>query len=368
MRIGFLLFLFLPVYVLSQPLSSDGTALSMSYMAGKIFMHTPKIHLKAPPYSSGVELSYKKQTTGTKDWQQRFGFPEVGVNLFLSMNGSKELGTALGIYPSIQFRLLTFKKAYWYFKLGGGIGLVSKHWERTPAADSMNNVIGSALNNFTMFQSGIRFTLNQHWTTNAGIHFYHLSNAAIRSPNFGINTFGIHVGVNYHPKGVVHVVEKKELIKRKNPLNLSGSVSIAFAEDKTADGPVYPIATGTLFGSKMYCNKSRIMVGMDAIYNTKSRAFIRNTYQMKDGKYLSSWQYTAFLGHEFLFGRIGFPVIAGAYLNRPVGGKKIYQKLGMNLHYFHRNDKIIKDAYISLLLKTHLVQAQYAELGFGFFL
>ncbi len=368
MRCLFLLLTLLPVKLFSQASLSNGVALGANYMGGKIFLHTPKIHVTEPSYSSGLELSYRKQTTGTKDWHQRFGFPEVGVNVFLSKYGSALLGDAIGVYPSIQFRILSLHKAYWYGKFGGGIGYVSKHWERTPAADSMNNIVGSAVNNFTMFQTGIRFLISNYWTGQVGLHFYHLSNAAARSPNYGINTYGLHVGLNFHPQQVVRQFESRSLTPFKNPLNLCLSSTIAFAEDKTPDGPLYPVFTGTVSAYKMYRNKSRILLGADAIYSYHTRALIHDGYQMKGSKYLSPWQYTAFLGHEFLFGKIGFPLIAGAYLNRPVGGKKIYQKLGMNYHFYSNKEMIVKDAFLSLILKTHLVQAQYAELGFGFFL
>ncbi|HOZ50517.1 MAG TPA: acyloxyacyl hydrolase [Chitinophagaceae bacterium] len=369
MRILILIFCLLPNYSFAQKKNkSNGVSFGMNYYGGKILIHTNKIHLNPPPYSSAFEISYNKQTLGNKDWHHRFGFPEVALNSIFSMNGSKELGNAIAFYPSIKFRILRLNKIEWYYKFGGGIGLASKHWNRTPYSDSMNNIIGSQVNNFTMFQTGIRYSINPKWTAQAGLHFYHLSNAAARSPNYGINTLGVNVGLNYHPKNEVTHFEKQQLKKRKNPLNFNLASSIAFAEDKTPDGPLYPIFTGTASFIKMYKNKNRIMIGSDAIYNTRFRALIRNTFQTNNNEFISTWQYTAFLGHEFLFGRVGFPLIAGAYLNRPLEGKKIYQKLGMNYHFHHPKEGTFKDVYLSLMLKTHLVQAQYAELGLGFFL
>lgn len=345
-----------------------GGAIGLSYMAGNILIHTPKIYVDKPPYSSGLELSYKKQTTGRKEWHQRYGFPEVGMNMFFSMNGSTQLGYAVGIYPSIQFHLLKVHKVVWYWKIGGGMAWASTHWQRVPFVDSLNNIIGSAVNNFTMIQSGVRYPLNKYWSAQAGIHFYHLSNAAARSPNYGINTFGIHVGMNYHPNGMVTHIEKQKLRRHRNSLNLCVLNSIAFAEDKTPDGPLYPVYTGSLSIHKMIRNKSRILLGGDAIYNWRTRATIHNALQMRGPIFLSPWQFTAFAGHEFLFGRVGVPLIAGAYLNRPVGGEKMYQKLGLMYHFYHPHGGTFKDAHLSLMLKTHLVQAQYAELGFGFYL
>lgn len=364
-RFFYLLFC-LPISLFAQEDKNlNGCSFGMNYLGGKILIHTPKIHIDAPPYSSAIELSYKKQCLGNKPWHQKFGFPEAAVNICYSMNGDKVLGNAIAIYPSIQFKILGTHKLNWFGKVGGGLGYINQRWQRTPSADSINNIIGSRLNNFSMFQTGLRFKIEKHWSAQVGLHFYHLSNAAARSPNFGINTFGFHAGINYFPNGIIENFTKQNFPKQKNPLNFGMSSSIAFAEAKTPNGPLYRIYTFTLHGAKMYRNKNRILFGSDAIYSYKSRAFINNTYQTKNGKLVSAWQHTAFIGHEFLFGRTGFPVYAGAYLTRPIGGEKIYQKVGITYHFYTKKHHWAKDIYTALILKTHLVQAQYAELGLG---
>lgn len=363
------LLILLPILSEAQVRKSvSGNSVGLNLMTGHILIHTPKIHNEVPLLSNGFELSYKKQTSGTKDWHQRFGFPEIGINGFLALHGNSQLGHAWALYPSIQFRIMNIKDGYWFFKFGGGIAWNSKHWQRLPSEDTLNNILGSAVNNFTMFQSGIRLPIKKELSIQAGIHFYHLSNAAARSPNYGINTLGFNLGVHYHPNGIIQNFEKRKLRHHVNSFNLCIANSIAFAEDKTPDGPMYPVYTGSMSLVQMYKNKNRIILGGDAIYNWRTRANIHNTYQMNGDELISPWQFTAFLGHEFLFGRVGVPLIAGAYLNRPVGGEKIYQKVGMVLHFYHPKGGTFKDAQLSLMLKTHLVQAQYAELGFGFYL
>lgn len=337
-------------------------------MGGRIFIHTPKIYTDAPPFSGGFELSFQQQTDGRRDWHQRFGFPEVGIHLFYAQHGSSQLGYSISCYPTIQFRIVDLPKGYCFLKFGGGLGYASKHWQRLPSADTMMNIIGSHINNFTMFQLGGRHVFSDRFSAQAGLHFYHLSNAAARSPNYGINTYGAFLGANYHLQPALQHFRHRPLTKFHNPLNLVVSGSVAFAEDKTPDGPLYPVLTGSLALYQMYRNKSRVFFGSDVIYSTKTRSFIRNTNQQTNGHWLDPLQYTAYVGHQFLFGKIGFPLTFGAYLNRPVGGQKIYQKLGMNYHVLHYRKGPIKDGFLSLILKTHLIQAQYAELGFGIFL
>lgn len=352
----------------NEPLAANGQSIGLNAMGGRIFMHTPKIYTKAPPFSGGVEFSFQQQTDGRRDWHQRFGFPELGLHVFYAQHGSAQLGHSISLYPTIQFRLLRLPQGYCFLKFGGGLGYANRHWQRLPSEDTLVNIIGSHVNNFTMFQIGARHFFSYRLSAQAGLHFYHLSNAAARSPNFGINTYGGFLGVNYHLQPALQHFTHRRLARMPNPLNIALSGSLAFAEDKTPDGPVYPVYTGSLALYKMYRNKSRVFLGSDLIYSSKARSFIRNTNQQVNGRWLSPIQYTAFLGHEFLFGKIGFPLTFGVYLNRPVGGQKIYQKLGMNYHFLHVQKGPVKDGFISLILKTHMIQAQYAELGFGFFL
>lgn len=328
-------------------------------------MHTPKIHLTPPRYSQAFELSYSRQTTGEKEWHQRFGFPEIALNLSAARYGSAELGMAFGFYPSIAFPILRFKHADWYWKLGGGIGMATQSWQRTPASDSMNNILGSKVNNFTMIQTAYRFSFQKHWTIQAGIHFFHVSNAAARQPNYGINTLGVFLGAAYHRSGYSNTFIKKSLPHHPNPLNLGFRTSISFSEAKTVDGPIYPHYNFTLFGAKMYRNKSRAILGADATYSSKVYAFLKNgyTYPGKERKY--AWQYSVFAGHEFVFGKIGLPLQLGYYLNHSIGGNKLYQKLGLNYHFYHRSHKVLKDLFLFTQLKTHYASAEYAEIGLG---
>lgn len=361
----FVILLLFPLQAFAQ---KDSTKLSFgaNYLGGKILIHTPKIHQQSPPYSQALEFSYAKQTTGNAFWQQRFGFPETALNFCIASNGSPLIGTSFGFYPSIQFRILSGRKAYWFFKLGGGIGMNTKSWQRIPASDSMNNIVGSKINNFTMIQTGARFKLNDRISMQGGIHFYHVSNAATRTPNFGINTIGGFIGLHYHPNGNAFTIEKKKWPVQKNPINLGVKLATAYAESQTPNGPIYPYYHISIFGSKMYRNKSRAIVGVDATYSSELYAGFKNTYNHIGREREAAIIYSAFLGHEFVFGKIGLPLQLGFYLNRPGGGRGRYQKLGINYHFYHDDSRRLKDAFILTQLFTENVNAQYAEFGLGF--
>jgi len=367
MRLLFLLFFF-PLSLFAQDNIPKSVSHGLNYLGGKMIVHTPKINITAPPYSQAIEYSYCKQTKGNRAWQQRYGFPEIGINIAAADFGDQKLGRAIGLYPSIQFRLINSKQSHWYFKLGGGIGLINKSWNRTPSEDTVNNIIGSTVNNFTMIQSGYRMNLNKRWSMQAGIHFYHISNAAARHPNYGINTIGGFLGLRYHPFGIADDIKKRPLKTEKNPLNLVLKYCIAFAEARTPDGPLYPYYHVTLAGSKLYNNKNRAMLGLDATYSAELYTTFKNNYKFIGTERQNAIRYSIFGAHEFVFGKVGLPLQIGAYLNRPNGGGRFYQKLGMNYHFYHNDNNRLKDAFLITQLFTELVNAQYAEIGFGIML
>ncbi|MEZ5046897.1 MAG: acyloxyacyl hydrolase [Chitinophagaceae bacterium] len=344
------------------------SAWQCNYMGGKIFKHSPKIHIAVPPYSQALELSYTMQTLGKKEWHQRYGFPEIGMSVTAANYGSSALGYAIGVYPTIQTRLIKIRSGNLYLKVGAGLGYVSKKWNRLPNEDTLNNIIGSHINNFTMFQLGVKQPINKHWVAHAGFHFFHTSNASAKQPNLGINAYGLFIGASYYPNTYVNVFEKKVWGASKNPLEFYWKNSIAYAEDKVVDGPMYSFFSNAMMLSKKYRNKSKIQVGLEATYSSKLYALFVNNHIYPGQERKKAWIYSAFLSHEFIFGSVGVPLQMGTYIRRELGGIPVYQKLGFNVYMLKKPYGFLKNIYASALLKTHFLQAEYAEFGLGFVL
>lgn len=340
-------------------------ALQLNYLGGRVLIHTPKIHVEPPAYSNALEFSYIYQTTGNKSWHQKFGFPEIGLNACYANYLNERFGSAIGIYPSILFTILKLNKASIYGKVGGGISLASKKWQRVPYSDSSYNIISSKVNNMSMFQLGIRYPISMNWKLHGGVHFFHVSNASARQPNFGINTYGAFLGLQYFPNGNNPTLKKSEISKVKNSFNVGLRLAGAFAEDKVVNGPIYHHFGGSIFGRKMYRNKNSLLFGADMYYNSKWYAFFRNNHLFPGNERTKSFRYSLFAGHEFLFGKFAVPLQLGIYLNRPLGGELLYQKLGLAYYVYNSSKGFIKNMFVTSLLKTHYANAEYAELGIG---
>lgn len=342
-------------------LAQENPILSTNLIQSRTFFHTPKIHLVKAPYTQSVEITYSKHTRGKAYWQERFGYPEPSLSLLIVNNGEAALGYTIGVYPSIQFRMVGGRKAFWYGRFGGGIGWVTRHWSRQ---DTLNNIIGGRVNNVSMFQTGFRYLLGKKWSIQTGLCFYHASNASARQPNFGLNNYGCFVGLNFHPNGV-----PKEYIHtpkdEKKQRTFGMKASFAMAEDKMPDGPMYSYYNWTIFIQKNIRGKYHLFGGTDFTYNSRYYALFKNNFQYPGKERLKSFRNTVFVGYEFLFGKVGFPLQLGLYSSRPLGGPLIYQKLGIQWYMVNRPESTIKRVFLFTQLKTHLVQAEFAEFGLG---
>lgn len=354
------LFLF-PLSLFAQQASRK--AIGVNYLGGNLFFHTAKIKIPKPAYNQGIEISYSTLLGGKKEWHQRFGFPETGIHLCVADNGNRLLGYSIGLYPSIQFRWWQQGKWQAFFKIGGGIGIVTKHWQRVPISDTINNIIGGLVNNFTQMQVGGRYYVSQNLGIQGGLFFHHASNAAARQPNLGLNTYGLYVGAIYLPKGYISSYTRQQLSDGKQPIRIGAKLGFGMAEDKIPNGPMYRMYNITVFAAKGYLHKNSVWLGSDMTYNSSLYAKYQHNGNYIGVKWKYAWRYSVFAAHEFVFGKTGLYGQLGYYLNRPIGGPKLYQRLGILYHpYRHKQ----KDLFFSLQLKTHLAQAEHAEIGMGF--
>ncbi len=364
-----LLFLFL-ITLLSSPASAQappGFGIEINTYAGKILKHSPKLKADVPPLSTALEINFIQQTNGTKDWQQRRHFPLVGVGVTLTNYGNNAVfGKAISIYPNLQIPILHSQKIEWTARVGFGLAYISKRYSRAPEWDTLNTAIGSHFNNFTLLATDVRFHLNNHWDIQVGANFSHISNAAFRVPNLGLNMYGGHVGVRYFPttSNPFKTLRSLKPLPKRWLLQLRAGISAN--EYGTADGPLYPVYLFSVYASRRYLSKNKMFAGVDYSFHPGIYAFLRNNEILIGKERENSWKSSVFVGNEFLVGRIGIMLQAGVYLkNAYLRLDPYYQKLGANVYLRQSETGLFKEVTTSVLLKTHRFQAELVEIGLG---
>jgi hypothetical protein len=359
----FLLTMLLPACLLAQP----SLGIEASFLAGKVLKHTPKFRAPVPELSTGFELALLKQTDGKYDWEQRRHYPIWGFGASYVHYGIDSIyGSAIGFYPLMQLNIIRGKKLEWTFRAGLGIGYATRHYERAPVWDTLNNAIGSAINNFSTFSTDLRYRLDEHWSLQAGLNFCHLSNGAMKQPNLGVNMGGAHIGLRYWPDGDRPTRIFRPRPNLRNRVLLQARFGMAFNEGGNADGPVYHTYIGSVFLSRRYHSRNKIFVGIDYSYHQGIYAFQRNNEINPGSETAHAWKSAVFVGHEWLLGRLGFVAQIGWYVHEAVLRlDPYYEKLGYNVYLVQRERGPLKELCLSMMLKTHLSSAELVEFGIG---
>ena len=142
------------------------------------------------------EIDLIRITNGEKQWQKTYKNPEMGLGVFCADLGNpQQLGEAIGVSPFLNFPLNPKRKFKLYFRVGNGIGIVTKPFNRID--NHKNNINGSYLNCFINLRFNSVFYPTKKIRMETGIGLSHLSNGAYALPNLGVNIATINLGISF---------------------------------------------------------------------------------------------------------------------------------------------------------------------------
>jgi len=349
--------------------SLDGLGIEANIFDGHVIKHEAKFELPLPALTTGVDMNLQWKTYGKKEWQQRRRYPIVGLGFAYTNYGIDSVyGRLFSIYPNITIPLITGRKLEWTLRIGDGVGYVTRDYSRIHPFDTINNAIGSKINDYASFMTDVRYHVNQHWDVQLGANFSHISDASFHQPNLGINMYGFHLGVKYFPA----TSEPKHIVRELKPLKnrwlFQYRLTMAFEEANAPEGPLYPIYVATGYVSKRWFSKNKFFAGLDYSYHTNVYAYLRNNigFVTPGTEADHSYKSAVFVGNEFLLGRVGVVLQAGYYIHQAYQVEGLfYEKLGGTLYLVQREHGTIKEFFLCGYLKAYMAVAEFAEFGFG---
>jgi hypothetical protein len=292
----------------------------------------------------------------------------VGVGITYTNYGIDSVyGRLFSLYPNVVLPLISGKKLEWTIRIGDGIGYTTRDYSRYKPFDTLNNAIGSKINDYFSFMTDLRYHINTHWDVQLGANFSHYSDASYHQPNLGVNLYGAHLGIKYFPVSS----SPKRIVKDLKPLTnrwlFQFRLTMAEDESNAPLGPTYPVYLAAGYVSKRWISKNKAFAGFDYSYHTMIYAYMRNNNFGPPGtEREQSYKSAVFAGNEFLLGRVGAVLLVGYYLHQAYQTQgKVYEKIGGNLYLVKKEHGPIKEFFLCAFLKTHLSVAELAEFGFG---
>ena len=339
----------------------DSEAIDVNYFSGNIIQHAPDLAHLITGHPESVLFSFSKKTHGNKEWESAYNFPDYGIYFLYQDFKNEFLGHnyAVGLHYNFYFlnRNLVLKVAE-------GIAMASNPHDNV--TNSKNGAFGSK------FLGNVNFGLNykkdniiDKFGLQAGFMFTHFSNARMKSPNSGINTFNINLGLNYNFDQIANKpIDSTSFNRRfKQPIKYTFVLRSGINESPIVGSGTHPFYHLSFFADKRLNRKSAIQFGAELFLTNSFIDFIK--YQSIAYPNLNLDPNTdykrvgVFVGHELFINRISLEAQIGYYVYQPYKYNiAIYDRLGMK---YYLTDKI----FTGVGIKTHGFFAEAMEFAIG---
>ncbi len=354
------LFLIITTLVTGQKFE-DTNAVEVNFLRGNILPHSPELYQLITGHPEGIIVSLSKKTHGKEAWQSIYNYPDYGVYFLYEDFKNDILGKNYAVGAHYNFYFL---KRNLMFKIAQGIATTSHPYDKE--TNSKNRAFGSR------FMGNTNFLLNfkkeniiAGFGIEAGFFFTHFSNGRIKSPNSGINTYGLNVGVNYKLDSKTNLRQDSIIprIKFTEPIKYNIVFRTGINESLTIGSGQKPFYHIGFYADKRISRKSALQFGTELFLTTSLKEYIRyRSIAFPEDHLDPDTDYKrigVFIGHELFINRLSLETQVGYYVYRPFkNDNAIYDRVGMKYY-------LTKNLYTGLAVKTHGFLAEALEFAVG---
>ena len=318
------------------------------------------LHLEAPTYGYDVNL-YLFTERSDMNWSRAYNSPRIGITLsYLDLGKPEVTGKVFGLLPFIEFRLLHQKKQELNFRMGAGLGYLTKKWDL--ATNRLNNAIGTHVNGNMRLHFLYHRQIGPHWELTAVAGITHYSNGNFRLPNLGVNSVEAGIGIGYNLNGIPN----REGIYTPDSTARRQRSEIRFSFGTKETSLIYPKRVFAFdLGLRHYLfnwEKLRLCGGLDFFYDP-GYVYRDNPNDVQGGPNMrNSMEMALCGGGELWLGKFSFIGEGGIYLYTPDMSYykgPIYQRVGFRY-------KINPEWSCLTTLKAHFARADYFEWGIAY--
>ena len=328
-----------------------------SYFEGFVLKHDRYMTQLAQGITRGFEIDLDRNTYGYQVWEQVYHYPDAGVSISGFDYGSPLLGQSLALAAHADFYLVRKKRLELTFRLGAGIGLHDKPYNRE--TNNQNIAVGSPVTNCIGLKLGLNYRIGNLGKITAGLETTHFSVAAYTQPNKGLNIITAGAGFAWRiSPSTPEFIPLQENYTGERSLRYQANFSFGMKQIPPIGSPRYPVYGFTFYLSKPVSKTNILCLGIDGFDNTALKARQEQTYSgLKNAPDVKRIGITA--GHELRLNRISLLTQFGVYVYRPYKVEKpVYQRYALNYY-------ISDHFYIHYGFVSHYAKASHGELGLG---
>ncbi len=355
-----LLFILFSFIAFGQQLD-DTNAIELSFLRGNIMPHSPELYHLITGHPEGFLLSFSRKTHGKEAWQKLYNYPDYGGYFIYQDFKNEILGKNYAIGAHYNFYFLNRKLQ---FKIAQGIAMTTNPYDKVE--NSKNRAFGSKYMGNTNFMLNFRKDhIVDGLGLEAGFFFTHYSSGRFKSPNSGLNTYGVNLGVNYDfCKKQTKTVDTVSISNKfKEPIKFNFVFRSGFNESIVIGSGQKPFYHIGFYADKRISRKSALQLGTELFMTTSIKEYIKfRSIAYPDDNIDANTDYKRvgiFVGHELFINRISLETQLGYYVYRPFDlDVSIYDRLGIKYYW---TPKI----YSGIAVKTHGFLAEATEFSVG---
>lgn len=352
--------IFFSSFILAQG-NRDSNALDLNLFRGNVLPHSPDLNHLITGHPEGLMLSFSKKTHGNEAWHVLYNYPDYGV-YFLFQDFKNEL---LGKnYATGAFYNFYFLKRNLNLKMATGLAVTTNPYDRE--TNSKNKAFGSKI------MGNINFVLNYKKENiidklgiQGGLIFTHFSNGRFKSPNSGINTYCLNLGVNYNFDAIQNQPTDSSFSKMKfvEPIKYNFLFRTGCNESPVIESGQKPFYHIGFYADKRVNRKSALQLGTELFLTTSFKEFIRfQSIAYPENHVAIDTDYKrvgVFIGHELFINRISLETQLGYYVYQPFKyDTVIYDRIGVKYY-------VSPKVFSGLSLVTHGFLAEALEFVVG---
>lgn len=332
----------------------------VNYFKGNIALHNNNILHLIEGHPEGFVLSWNKKTFGEQDWEQRYGYPDMGVSFAYQNLKSEVLGTNYSLYAHYNFYFL---KRNFMLRVGQGLAYNTNPYDKVE--NHKNIAFGSTILSATYVMLNYKKErLFDRFGIQTGFSLLHYSNANLRAPNTSVNTIALNIGLTYNLDEVnqqyIKTVTKEKFTE---PIKYNFIFRTGINESDVIGSGQYPFYILSAYADKRLSHKSAVHIGTDVFFSMflKELIYYKSVaYPEEDVSGDEDYKRVGvFAGHELFINKMSVVTQFGYYLYYPYNFEgRTYLRIGAK-RYFG------KKWFGALTLKSHGAKAEAVELGVG---
>lgn len=344
----------------AQDLGEYG-AIDVSYLRSNIMLHSPELAHLITGHPDGAMVSFSIKTNGSEEWEAIYNYPDYGGYFLFQDMKNDMLGKCYAIGAHYNFYFL---KRNLSVKIAQGVAMTTNPYNKV--TNSKNVSFGSKFMSNTDFVINFRKeNLIDNFGFQAGFTFTHFSMGRMKSPNSGLNTFGLNVGMNYNFREVQYRKIDTTLAKVKftEPVRFNFVFRGGVNESPLIGSGQKPFYHIGFYADKRLGRKSALQLGSELFLTTSYKEYIRYraiSYPEEPIDMDTDYKRVGvFIGHELFINRLSIETQVGYYVYNPAKlDIDFYDRVGIK---YYASKKI----FAALSVKTHGFLAEALELGVG---